>query len=52
VILDGVAVLVNDTREFSCYEVAFENPDLASGVYLYGMQASSFVQTRKLILLR
>jgi hypothetical protein len=47
-----VAVLVTDRRDAGVHEVRFDASGLASGVYLYKLQAGSFTQTRKLMLLR
>jgi hypothetical protein len=47
-----VAVLVNQEQEAGYYDVKFENPGLSSGVYLYRMQAGSFVEVKKLVLVR
>jgi hypothetical protein len=47
-----VAVLVNDRKEAGSYEVKFSGTGLASGVYFYRLQAGSYVNTRKLLLLR
>jgi hypothetical protein len=47
-----VAVLVNERRPPGTYEVRFDADKLASGVYLYRMQAGDFVQTKKLLLLK
>ena len=47
-----VATLVNDEMQPGSYEKTFSGNGLASGVYLYQLSAGSFVQTRKLLLLR
>jgi hypothetical protein len=47
-----VAVLVNERKLPGRYEVTFDGSHLASGVYFYRMEAGSFVQTRKLTLLK
>ena len=47
-----VASLVNGTQEVGYHEVRFDGADLASGVYFYQIQAGSFIQTKKLLLLR
>jgi hypothetical protein len=47
-----VAVLANERKLPGRYEVTFDGSHLASGVYFYRMQAGSFVQTRKLTLLK
>ena len=47
-----VAVLVNEKKEAGSYQVAFNAQNLASGVYMYQLKAGSFVQTRKMLLLK
>jgi hypothetical protein len=47
-----VSVLVNEKRDAGVHEVKFDGSGLASGVYLYRLQAGNFVQTRKLLLLK
>ena len=47
-----VARLVNRTEDAGYYEVKFNSTGLPSGVYLYRLHAGSFVQTKKLLLLR
>jgi len=47
-----ITVLQNGEQDAGFYEVRFEGSGLSSGVYLYRMQAGSFVETRRLLLIR
>ncbi|MCC6253620.1 MAG: T9SS type A sorting domain-containing protein, partial [Ignavibacteriaceae bacterium] len=47
-----VATLVNEYKTAGSYEVEFNASSLSSGVYFYRLQAGSFVQTRKMILIK
>ena len=47
-----VVTLVNEYRNAGRYEVEFDASNLSSGIYFYKLQAGSFVQTKKMILLR
>jgi photosystem II stability/assembly factor-like uncharacterized protein len=47
-----VAVLQDGEKEAGYHEVTFDAGGLASGAYLYRLQAGDFVQSKKLILLR
>jgi glucuronoarabinoxylan endo-1,4-beta-xylanase len=47
-----VSELVNERRDAGVHEVKFDGSELSSGVYLYRLQAGSFTQTRKLLLVR
>lgn len=47
-----VTVLVNERKAPGSYEVKFDAAGLASGVYLYGLTAGNFVQTRKMLVVK
>jgi hypothetical protein len=47
-----VATLVNERRAPGSYSVRFDANGLVSGVYFYRLQAGSFVETKKLMVLR
>ena len=47
-----VGVLVNERKQPGQYQVAFDASKLASGVYFYRLKAGTFVQTRRMILVR
>ena len=47
-----VALLVQGEQEAGYHEVKFDAQNLPSGVYFYRLQAGTFVETRKLLLLR
>ena len=47
-----VATLVNEERPAGSYEVALNAEGLTSGVYFFKLQVGSFVETKKMILLR
>jgi hypothetical protein len=47
-----VKTLVNELKQTGSYEVQFDASGLASGIYFYKLQIGSFVETKKMILLR
>ena len=47
-----VATLVDDVRPAGAYSVTFDGSGLASGTYVYRIQAGSSVATKKLVLVR
>lgn len=47
-----VQTLVNEIKSAGSYEVVFNASLLTSGVYFYRIQSGSFIETRKMILLR
>lgn len=47
-----VATLVDEYREAGSHSVNFDAGGLSSGVYFYKLQSESFVETKKMILLR
>lgn len=47
-----VAVPVNENREPGSYQLHFDGSALSSGVYCYRIQAGSFIQSKKMLLLK
>lgn len=47
-----VAMIVNNEQDQGFYEVEFNASQLASGVYLYKIQAGKYIKTRKMILMK
>ena len=47
-----IATLVNEEKPAENYEVDFDGNGLPSGIYFYQLKAGSFVETKKMILLK
>jgi plastocyanin len=49
---DEVVTLVNEEKQAGVYNVKFNAAGLSSGMYLYRLQTGSFVETKKMILMK
>ncbi|MDW7680195.1 MAG: T9SS type A sorting domain-containing protein, partial [bacterium] len=47
-----VTTLLNEQRSAGVHQLTFDAAGLPSGIYLYRLQAGSYVQTRKILLIR
>jgi len=47
-----VTILVNQHQPAGNYEIAFDGSHLVSGIYMYRLEAGSFVASKKLVLIR
>jgi hypothetical protein len=47
-----IAALVNEEKPAGSYELEFNGEGLTSGIYFYQLKSNSFVQTKKMILLK
>jgi hypothetical protein len=49
---EEVAILVNEEKPAGSYEVDFNGSELTSGIYFYKLQAGSFIETKKMVLMK
>ncbi len=47
-----IETLVNEENQFGIYEITWYAENLPSGVYFYRLQADSFVETKKMVLMK
>ncbi len=47
-----VATLVNEDKPAGSYEVKFDASQLSSGIYFYKLQAGSYIETKKMMLVK
>jgi hypothetical protein len=47
-----IASLVNEEKPAGKYEVDFNGAELSSGIYFYRLQAGSFIETKKMVLMK
>ncbi len=47
-----ITTLVNEEKPSGYYEIGFNASSLASGIYFYSLQTGSFVETKKMVLMK
>jgi hypothetical protein len=49
---DEITTLVNEEKTTGTYEVEFNGTNFPSGIYFYQLQAGSFFETKKMLLMK
>jgi hypothetical protein len=52
IIGNEIAVLVNEEKQAGTYQIDFDATELTGGVYFYQLLTGSFVETKKMILMK
>jgi len=47
-----IATLVNEEKSAGTYEITWYAEQLSNGVYFYQLKAGSFVETKKMVLMK
>ncbi len=47
-----IATIVNEEKPAGTYEVEFNATSLPSGIYFYQLNAGSFIETKKMMLMK
>jgi len=47
-----VALLINEQKQAGRYEISFDASNFSSGVYIYKISVSDFVDTKKMVLMK
>jgi len=47
-----IEAIINEEKAAGSYNIEFNAPSLASGVYFYRLQAGDYVETKKMVLLK
>jgi len=52
IVIEKVIQFVNREKEADSYQIEFNASKLTSGIYFYQLQAGSFVETKKMVLMK
>jgi len=47
-----IATLVNEEKPAGSYEVQFNAASLPSGIYFYQLKADSYIETKKMVMMK
>jgi hypothetical protein len=49
---EEIAIVVNEVKQVGNYSVTFDASNLPSGIYVYQLKVNSFIETKKMILMK
>lgn len=49
---EEIAILVNETKQPGYYSINFDGSSLSSGIYFYQLKTNTFVETKKMVLMK
>jgi len=47
-----IVTLINEEKPAGSYQIEFDGVDLPSGIYFYRLKSNSFINTKKMVLLK
>ena len=49
---EEISTLISEKQDAGTYDIIFDGSNLVSGIYIYQMKAGSFIETKKMVLVK